>query len=129
MVYTADELRQLFRLIDWMMHLRPDLEQEFETRLHAYEEEIRMPYVTSIERNAEARGVALGEARGVALGEARGRLLMVIEILEARLGPLPADLSLRLRDLSDTDRDEFLVTFVRNGFENLGTLTDWVSRR
>jgi len=54
---------------------------------------------------------------------------MATEILEARLGPLPEVLSLCLRGLSETDRDEFLAAFLGNGFENLDALTDWVSRR
>ncbi|MFO7907350.1 MAG: hypothetical protein R6U98_32175 [Pirellulaceae bacterium] len=50
--YNAEEVRELFRLIDWMMHLRADLEQRFRVDLAAFEEQREMPYVTSIERLA-----------------------------------------------------------------------------
>ncbi|HYV36780.1 MAG TPA: hypothetical protein VE988_13820, partial [Gemmataceae bacterium] len=42
-----EEMRQLFRLIDWMMRLPDELEAEFWQDIHHFEEERRMPYVTS----------------------------------------------------------------------------------
>ncbi len=60
-VYNAEEFREAFRLIDWMMHLRDDLSELFEQQLNDLEEELKMPYVTSVERIAEARGEARGE--------------------------------------------------------------------
>jgi hypothetical protein len=55
--YNAEKIRGIFRLIDWMMHLRIDLERRFRDELSEFEEAKRMPYVTSIERLAEARMV------------------------------------------------------------------------
>jgi len=46
-----------------------------------------MPYVTSVERFAEARGEARGEPRG----EARGRTSIVLSLLTEVCGPLPQD--------------------------------------
>jgi hypothetical protein len=43
-------------LADWLMHLREDLEARFGIELKEFEELRKMPYVTSIERLAEARG-------------------------------------------------------------------------
>ena len=54
--YNADDVRELFRLIDWMMHLREDLEQRFRVELTEFEEQMKMPYVTSVERLAKAEG-------------------------------------------------------------------------
>ena len=79
--YNAEELRELFRLIDWMMHLREDLGQKLVIELSALEESLNMPYVTSVERIAEARG----EARG----EAKGRASVVLKLLDKLCGPLP----------------------------------------
>ncbi len=56
--YDADQLRLVFRWIDRMLQLRSDLDQLFEVRLTALEEERSMPYVTSVERIWEARGAA-----------------------------------------------------------------------
>jgi len=85
--YNAEELREIFRLIDWMMTLREDLNQKFEQELTALEESLNMPYVTSVERIAEARG----EARGVAS--------LLVELLAGRCGPLPDDIEQRIRGL------------------------------
>jgi hypothetical protein len=54
--WSAEDVRQLFRLIDWLMDLPPELQQGFSEELHTWEEEKRMPYVTSIERVAKAEG-------------------------------------------------------------------------
>ena len=59
--YNAQQVREIFRLIDWMMHLRIDLETQFERDLAEFEEEREMPYVTSVERIAEARGEAVAK--------------------------------------------------------------------
>ena len=48
--------REIFRLIDWMMHLRPDLDRRFKLELVAYEKELKMPYITSVERVAKEEG-------------------------------------------------------------------------
>ncbi|WPL15232.1 hypothetical protein Thiowin_00115 [Thiorhodovibrio winogradskyi] len=41
---------ELFRLIDWRVHLPEALEADFRQQLYAYEEQERMPYVTNVER-------------------------------------------------------------------------------
>ncbi len=56
--YNAEELREIFRLIDWMMSLPEDLSRKFEEELVVLEESLNMPYVTSVERIAEERGEA-----------------------------------------------------------------------
>jgi hypothetical protein len=56
--YNAQQVREIFRLVDWMMHLRIDLEERFQSQLQEFEEQNQMPYVTSIERLAEVRGAA-----------------------------------------------------------------------
>ena len=55
MGYNAEQVRELFGLIDWMMHLRVDLEQRFKQELDEFEESLQMPYVTSVERIAKSR--------------------------------------------------------------------------
>jgi hypothetical protein len=60
--YNADEVREIFRFIDWMMSLREDLSHRFEQELTDLEESLNMPYVTSVERIAEARGRTEGGA-------------------------------------------------------------------
>jgi len=59
MGWSAEQVRELFTLIDWMMHLRVDLEQRFKQELDQLEESLQMPYVTSVERIAKAEGTAV----------------------------------------------------------------------
>ncbi len=48
--YSREDIRELFRLIDWLMALPQPLDNSFETEIKRFEEETKMPYVTSIER-------------------------------------------------------------------------------
>ncbi len=57
--YNAQQVREVFRLIDWMMHLRVDLEERFKDELDELEESLQMPYLTSVERIAKSEGGAM----------------------------------------------------------------------
>jgi hypothetical protein len=61
---TAEEIRQLFRVIDWLLELPRELERQFQEEIHRFEEEHQMPYVTSIERMAREQGLEQGLERG-----------------------------------------------------------------
>ncbi len=47
---SAKDVRELFRLIDWLMVLPPPLEEAFDQEIEDAQKEKHMPYVTSIER-------------------------------------------------------------------------------
>ncbi len=64
--WTAEEVRQLFRVIDWLLDLPPELKQGFEDELYQWEEENRMPYITSIERSGMEKGLQQGLQEGIA---------------------------------------------------------------
>jgi hypothetical protein len=87
--YTREMIIQLFRLIDWMMILPEELKTEFETELSHYEEEQRMPYITSIERS------------GIAKGTIQNARESVIEVLETRFENLPENLTNTLNQIND----------------------------
>jgi hypothetical protein len=81
-----------------MMHLREDLEARFAIELKEFEDRRKMPYATSIERLAQARGEALGEARGEVLGRSSLVLKLlakvcggVTDVHRAQIGCLTAD--------------------------------------
>ena len=71
--YTAEEVRLLFRAIDWMMQLEPEQEIIFMTELEELEAESGMPYVTSVERIAMGRGRQEGLQEGLQAGRQEGR--------------------------------------------------------
>jgi hypothetical protein len=116
--YNAEELRQVFRLIDWMMHLSEPVSQRFDRELLELEESLNMPYVTSVERTAEARGKALGKALGAAN--------VLLKQLAKVCGPLPEDVADRIRnsplELSERLGEDLLE------FRSLADLQDWLDR-
>lgn len=63
--YTRQDILELFRVIDWMMMLPADPDQAFHYSLEQYEGETRMPYITSIERNAIEKGREEGREQGL----------------------------------------------------------------
>ncbi len=81
--YNAEQVREMFGLIDWMMHLRVDLEKRFKQELDEFEESQQMPYVTSVERIAKAEGAAV----------------VLLELLAERFGTVPEELQQQIQDL------------------------------
>ncbi len=86
--YHAEEVREIFRLIDWMMSLPEDLNRKFEKELVALEESLNMPYVTSVERIAEARG------------QTKGGAVVLLGPLTRICGAVPEEVEQRLYRLS-----------------------------
>jgi hypothetical protein len=73
----------VFTLIDWLMHLRVDLEERFKQELDRFEESQQMPYVTAVERIAKAEGGAT----------------VLLKFLAKRWGPPSEDVQQQIRHL------------------------------
>jgi hypothetical protein len=58
--FSPKDVRELFRLIDWLMDLPPTLDGVFRQDVARIQEERRMPYVTSIERWGRCEGLRQG---------------------------------------------------------------------
>lgn len=58
--FTLKDVRELFRLIDWMMELPPPLQHGFWQDLDKIQEEKRMPFITTPERVGHRRGLRQG---------------------------------------------------------------------
>jgi hypothetical protein len=94
---SAEDARQLFRFIDWVMALPPALEALFRDEIDQYEKEKRVPYITSIERLAMEetylKGIAV--ALEIKFGAAGQELMPEIRelqdhvVLEAVLEAIP----------------------------------------
>ena len=80
--HSSDTIREMFRLIDWMMRLSQRFETQFKIELEVYEEELHMPYVTSIERLAIEEGRQKGREEGRQEGELIGQIKILQELLE-----------------------------------------------
>ena len=92
---TRAEIMTLFRFIDYLLVLPAALEQEFWDELHQFEEEKRMPYVTSVERLGMQKGFEQGLQQGLRQGLQQGQLQtareMLLEVVAKRFGRVPED--------------------------------------
>ena len=61
---SADEVRRLFKFIDWMMKLPRDLSIKFRTEVDALQQEKAVPYVSSFEQLAREEGIEIGLQKG-----------------------------------------------------------------
>ena len=112
--YNGDQIRDIFGLLDWMMHLRVDLERQLTREIVDFEEARKMPYITSVERFAEARG------------EARGRTSVVLSLLAEVCGTLPQDDEDRVYGLPAAALEKLAKALLR--FQSLDDLHDWLDR-
>jgi hypothetical protein len=76
--WTNEDIRELFRLIDWIMNLPDELNREFQDEFHAYEREKTVEYVTSFER--------YGMKKGIEKGLRKGRLEAIALALDMKFG-------------------------------------------
>ena len=90
--YGREHVLRLFRLIDWMMALSPELEPAFEQAMITLEQEHKMAFVTSIERLGEQRGLK----KGLAQGKLEGETALLQRLLVRKFGPLPNTLQQRI---------------------------------
>ena len=80
--WKRQEIIDLYRFIDWIMGLRDDLEIAYHRELTKYEEEIKMPYVTTAERIGMEKGREKGREEGREEGKKEtARNLLLLDIL------------------------------------------------
>lgn len=66
--YTRQEILDLFRFIDWLMHLPDELNRQFWQEHVEYEREGKMPYVTTVEQYGIEKGEAIGREKELLAG-------------------------------------------------------------
>jgi hypothetical protein len=108
--YNEQQVREIFLLVDWMMHLRVDLEKQLTREIVEFEEARKMPYITSVERFAEARG----------------RTSVVLSQLAEVCSPLPQDDEDRVYGLPGAALEELAKALLR--FQSVDDLHDWLDR-
>ncbi|MCC2667685.1 MAG: hypothetical protein K0Q72_156 [Armatimonadetes bacterium] len=121
--FTRDDILELVRFLDWIMHLPEDLSRSFAVELREFEREVQMPYVSSHERLAKEEGLQYGLEQGLQQGLQRGleqglergleqglRLgilaelrASVIEVLAERFQATPARLRAHIEGLCDEE--------------------------
>lgn len=75
--YHRQDILNLFRFIDWIMVLPPELNDQFKTDVEQFETEVKMQYVTTIER------IAIQEAKR------ENSSAFIVAALEVRFGIVP----------------------------------------
>ena len=71
--YDRSAIMNLFTFVDWVMLLPEAAKVEFWQELKSYEEERKMPYITSVEQIGYDRGQSVGYDRGVEAEAERSR--------------------------------------------------------
>lgn len=99
---SRQDIRQLFRFIDWIMVLPEELAISFKTEIKSYEEARKMRYVTSIERLAKQEGIEEGLQEGRQLGVIQSSQDSVIEVLETRFGQVPITIIDAVNNINDS---------------------------
>lgn len=85
------QIIDLYRFLDWMLRLPEPLELRYTDAIFEIEENLKMPYVSFVERRGEARG------------QIHGAVLLLRDLLEQRFGPLSPEVTERLQ-AADLDR-------------------------
>ena len=92
--FSRQQVIDLFRFIDWVLHLPKGLDQRLWANIAEWEESQKMPYISSVERIGEEiglkRGEELGLKRGEELGEKTGGARMLSRLLQRRFGEPPS---------------------------------------
>jgi hypothetical protein len=105
---SREQVRQLFRVLDWLLALPPGLEDSFRTELHRFEEERRMPYVTSIERLAREQGREEGREEGILEGWHNS----ILAVLDAKFKKAGVKLARQVRAVREVERLQTLLQAV-----------------
>ncbi len=87
--YEKEDILELYRFIDWIMALPKDLETQFTKNIVQFEEDKKMPYVSSAER--------LGREWGI-LEKAQE---YVVEVLKIRFKKLPKNIANSISSIDD----------------------------
>ncbi len=121
--FSRVDIINLYSLINWMMTLSKDLEREFQQELKQYEEEKKMPYITSIGESRQLEGEQRGELKGKLL-EAQQ---IVKRQLNRRVGELNPSLIKQLDALPIEELEE--LTDALLDFSTVASLEQWLRAR
>ena len=84
--FSRQQVIDLFRFIDWVLHLPKEADARLWENIFAFEENQKMPYISSVERI----GQQIGEERGRQIGQQMGEATVLTRQLQRRFGDLPS---------------------------------------
>jgi hypothetical protein len=91
--FSVKDVRELFRLIDWLMELPPALDRLFWDEVKQIQEDKKMPFITTPERIGMEKGMKEGMKEGLFKG--------IEAMLEVRFGPAGLQLLPEIRQVQD----------------------------
>lgn len=120
----ANDVRQLYRFIDWLLLLPAELENQFQEEMYAFEEEHKMPFITPTER----RGMEKGLEQGLEQGRKETYLRALQMALEAKYGDEGQELYAEAKTIGDAKALDSLLLKVHKG-ATLAALRRWLTAK
>jgi Domain of unknown function (DUF4351) len=131
--YQRQDVINLFCFLDWVIILPKGLDKQFWQELRDFEEQQRMPYITSVERIGREIGFEQGlqAGRQEGLQEAQQERLqaertLILRFLTHNLGELPADLITQVEGLPLPQLEGLGVALL--DFKTLADLQAWLTQ-
>jgi len=109
--WAEQEIIDLYRFIDWVLTLPPELEEAFRQDITTYQRGKNMPYISTIER----------------MGEARGKVEMISFLFAQQVGTISIETIEELKKLPIEQLDQLALDL--RGFTNTDDLTNWITQR
>jgi hypothetical protein len=113
--FERQDIINLYEFIDWMMTLPTELQAEFNQEITQYEEKMKMPYITSIERAGQLKGELIGKQE------------LVIKLLNRRIGELNPPVIEQIRKLPVEQLEELAEALL--DFSTVANLQQWLQSR
>jgi hypothetical protein len=109
--FLKQDILLLYKFIDWLVNLPDDLNLSFHNEIVKYEEEKKMPYITTAEKIGLEKGIAQGLEKGMTQG-----LLEGIEFaLELKFGFDGLKLMPEIRKMDNIDTLKLIKEAIRVG--------------
>jgi Domain of unknown function (DUF4351) len=122
------DIRNLYRFIDWVMILPERLESEFWQELKQFEEEQTMPYLTTGERigynRGREEGLQEGREEGLQEGRQEGEQALILRLLSRRCGELLPQVRVRVESMNSTQLEALSEALL--DFTGIDDLNCWL---
>jgi hypothetical protein len=111
--FSAEDVRELFRLIDWLVELPPALGELFWGEVKRIQEDKKMPFITTPERIGMEQGMKEGMEQGMKKGMFAGLLKGIEALLEVKFGAAGLQLMPEIRQLQDAGMLEAVLEAIK----------------
>jgi len=91
--YKKEDILLLYKFIDWLILLPDEYNEDFHEEITKFEEEKKMPYITTAER--------IGIQKGIKEGRIETAREDIVEVLETRFGAVPKGLIEKIKKIED----------------------------